>query len=44
MVVIVDFAQPIGSERALDIATGTGFTAFAIAAKVEHVTATNLPP
>ena len=42
--VLVDFAAPNGTEKALDIATGTGFTAFAFAPKVEHVTATDLTP
>ena len=42
--VLVDFADANGTERALDIATGTGFTAFAIAPLVEHVTATDLTP
>ena len=42
--VIVDFASPTGTERALDIATGTGFTAFAIAPHVAYVTATDLTP
>ena len=42
--VIVDFAQPTGKERALDVATGTGFTAFAIAPKVARVVATDLTP
>jgi len=42
--VIVDFAQPTGTETVLDIATGTGFTAFAIAPRVAHVTATDLTP
>ena len=40
--VIVEFAQPTGTERVLDIATGTGFAAFAVARKVAHVTATDL--
>ena len=42
LAVIVEFAQPTGSERVLDIATGTGFAAFAIAPNVAHVTATDL--
>ena len=42
--VLVDFAEPNGAEKALDIATGTGFTAFAFAPKVAHVTATDLTP
>lgn len=42
--VLVDFATPTGTEQALDIATGTGFTAFAIAPLVAHVTATDLTP
>ena len=40
--VILDFAAPKGTERTLDIATGTGFTAFALAPKVAHVVATDL--
>ena len=42
--VILDFAEPKGTEKTLDIATGTGFTAFAIAPKVSHVIATDLTP
>lgn len=42
--VILDFANPKGTEKTLDIATGTGFTAFAIAPKVSHVIATDLTP
>ncbi|MCE2393356.1 methyltransferase domain-containing protein [Candidatus Poribacteria bacterium] len=42
--VLVDFAEPNGAEKALDIATGTGFTAFAFAPKVAHVIATDLTP
>lgn len=42
--VLVDFAEPNGTEKALDIATGTGFTAFAFAPKVAHVIATDLTP
>ena len=42
LAVIVEFAQPTGTERVLDIATGTGFAAFAVAPKVAHVTATDL--
>ena len=42
LAVIVEFAQPTGSERVLDIATGTGFAAFAVAPNVAHVTATDL--
>ena len=40
--VILDFAEPTGTEQTLDIATGTGFTAFALAPKVSHVVATDL--
>ena len=40
--VILDFAEPKGTEQTLDIATGTGFTAFALAPKVDHVVATDL--
>lgn len=40
--VILDFAEPKGTEQTLDIATGTGFTAFALAPKVSHVVATDL--
>lgn len=42
--VILEFADPKGTEQALDIATGTGFTAFAVASKVAHVVATDLTP
>ena len=42
--VLVDFAEPNSTEKVLDIATGTGFTAFAFAPKVSHVTATDLTP
>ena len=42
--VILNFADPKGTEKALDIATGTGFTAFALAPKVAHVVATDLTP
>ena len=42
--VILDFAEPKGTERTLDIATGTGFTAFKLAPKVAHVVATDLTP
>ena len=42
--VILDFADPKGTEKTLDIATGTGFTAFALAPKVAHVVATDLTP
>ena len=40
--VILDLAEPTGTERTLDIATGTGFTAFALAPKVSYVVATDL--
>ena len=42
--IILDLAEPKGSERTLDIATGTGFTAFKLAPKVEYVIATDLTP
>lgn len=42
--VILDFAEPKGTEQTLDIATGTGFTAFTFAPKVAHVVATDLTP
>ena len=42
--VILDFAEPKGTEQTLDVATGTGFTAFAFASKVAHVVATDLTP
>ncbi len=42
--VILDFADPKGTEQTLDVATGTGFTAFALAPKVAHVVATDLTP
>ena len=41
---LLDFAEPKGTELTLDIATGTGFTAFTFAPKVEHVVATDLTP
>lgn len=40
--VILDFAEPKGTEQVLDIATGTGFTAFAFAPNVANVVATDL--
>ncbi|MYK18601.1 methyltransferase domain-containing protein [Candidatus Poribacteria bacterium] len=42
--IILDFAEPQGTERTLDIATGTGFTAFKLAPKVASVIATDLTP
>ena len=42
--VILDFAEPKGTEQTLDVATGTGFTAFTLAPKVAHVVATDLTP
>ncbi len=42
--VILDLADPAGTEKTLDIATGTGFTAFALAPKVSDVVATDLTP
>ena len=42
--VILDLAAPKGTERTLDVATGTGFTAFALAPKVRYVVATDLTP
>ena len=42
--VILNFADPKGTEKTLDIATGTGFTAFALAPKVSYVVATDLTP
>ena len=42
--VILDFAEPKGTEQALDVATGTGFTAFTLAPKVSYVVATDLTP
>ena len=42
LAVIAEFAQPTGAEHVLDIATGVGFAAFAVAPKVAHVTATDL--
>ncbi len=42
--IILNFADPKGTEKVLDIATGTGFTAFALAPKVAHVVATDLTP
>ena len=42
--VILDFAEPNGTERTLDIATGTGFTAFTLAPKVAYMIAADLTP
>ncbi len=42
--VILEFADPKGTDKTLDIATGTGFTAFALAPKVSDVVATDLTP
>jgi SAM-dependent methyltransferase len=42
--VILDFAEPEGTEQALDIATGTGFTAFKLAPKVAYMIGTDLTP
>ena len=42
--VILEFADAKGTEKTLDIATGTGFTAFALAPKVSDVVATDLTP
>ena len=42
--VILNFAAPKGTERMLDVATGTGFTAFVLAPKVASVIATDLTP
>ena len=42
--VILEFTDPEGTEKTLDIATGTGFTAFALAPKVSNVVATDLTP
>ena len=42
--IILDFAAPKGTERTLDIATGTGFTAFKLAPKVASIIATDLTP
>lgn len=42
--VLLDFADPKGTEQTLDIATGTGFTAFALAPKVAYIVATDLTP
>jgi SAM-dependent methyltransferase len=39
---LVEYAQPIGSEFVLDIATGTGSTAFAIAPHVSNVVGIDL--
>ena len=41
---LLDFADPKGTEQTLDIATGTGFTAFALAPKVAYIVATDLTP
>ena len=42
--VLLDFVDPKGTEQTLDVATGTGFTAFALAPKVAYVVATDLTP
>ncbi len=42
--VILGFADTTGTEKTLDIATGTGFTAFALSPNVAHVVATDLTP
>ncbi len=42
--IILDFAEPQGTERALDVATGTGFTAFKLAPRVAYMIATDLTP
>ncbi len=42
--VILEFADPKSTDKTLDIATGTGFTAFALAPKVSDVVATDLTP
>ena len=39
---MVEWAQPKPSDRILDVATGTGFTAFAFAARAGRVVATDL--
>ena len=44
LAVILHLANPKGTEKTLDIATGTGFTAFALAPKVSEVVATDLTP
>jgi len=41
---VVELAQPRPGERALDVATGTGNTAFVLAPLVEHVTGLDLTP
>jgi ubiquinone/menaquinone biosynthesis C-methylase UbiE len=40
--VMVDWARPAGADRVLDVATGTGFTAFAFAESAGEVVATDL--
>ncbi len=42
--VMVDWAQPRPADRVLDIATGTGFTAFAFAEVAGDVVATDITP
>ena len=39
---MVEWAQPRPSDRILDVATGTGFTAFGFAARARRVVATDL--
>lgn len=42
--IVLDFAQPKPTDHALDVATGGGHTAIALAAHVAQVTATDLTP
>lgn len=42
--VVVDWADPKGTERTLDVATGVGFTAFALAPQVASAVAYDLTP
>jgi SAM-dependent methyltransferase len=42
--IVVDLARPRATDRALDVATGGGHTALALAKHVAHVVATDLTP
>jgi ubiquinone/menaquinone biosynthesis C-methylase UbiE/extradiol dioxygenase family protein len=44
LAILVDWAQPVPTDRALDISTGGGHTALAIAPRVHSVAVTDLTP